>query len=564
MKISKMLLWLLMALLPMNALAVTEGVVEQAPDVDLSTYTEWTVQSTKVYLPDIAMYADRVMTAVPDFSTVVPRPTLIPLPTDDGNGIARPTMTPTPMPTETGNGTEDREPVNWSQVQPTPMPAPADLTFILQDGTLFTEGEENRIRHIQAERAAGIVRHASVSDRIVLVSFSGFPTAVMASGEVKAAYAEDGTWFLYLADGNGAQIKSTENGILALPGDMALFLVDPADYDGETWYLMLPARELTEMELLAVFDVFDLLGQSFDPGSVNIRNCCRGLSYNRALRPEEAERSGRLSQLVYSDLIPGNIKTDGNRNLVLCCGTDPMFFLRPYSSMTDEELLMEINVNNQDVMDRITEREAREMLNRYFGFPLSMACVSYLHGYDTLVVEGIRKEDQQIMMKHADSIMGAEFEVSEDADSLIFVDVCFDDVLEGRMIYVKYVNIPKTENEYDAASVYRMDTMEKYPELCAAADRFAERYFGKNGLHGWCQASDDPPILPHTVLPAKPYMILYTYTDEILLSMTVEEDGLVREANMHFFNGSADLMRKMEEYPEKYVRLGDVLAELDM
>lgn len=591
MKISKWLsLLMAVTMLPLNALAVTEGVVEQAPDVNLSTYTEWAAQSADAYLPDAAMYANLMPLNVPANPTLVPGPTVTlmpdavviteiseqeinwtkvqptPMPEDV---LPQPTITPmlspepSPMPDDVLTATDTQD-MNWHMVPPTPTPAPGypvSFDFILPAGRLFTLGEQDRIKHIIAERAKGFVRHPDNSDMVVLMPSDVLQTATAASDQPEI----NNKWSVSCTDGSHVQTQQTD-AALTVPGDMALCQINPDDFDGESWYLMLPARELTEDELLAVFDAFDLINQPFDPDAINIRNCCRGLAYNRALRTEEIERLDRLNQLVRNDLIPQNINFDSSRNLVICCVTGERLFLRPYSSMKDEELLQEINISNQDAdreaINKTAERKAREMLNRYFGFPLSMACAGYIYGRDTLVVETILKEDHQIMMKHIDNVIGAEFKLSEDADSLIFVDVCFDDVPEGRMIYVKYVNIPKVE--YDAASVYRIETADKYPELYAAADRFAKRYFGKYSLQEWYQATDDrQQILPHTVLPVKPYMILYTFTDEAVFSMTVEEDGVVREANVHFFNDSADLMREIAEHPKQYIRLEDVLAELD-
>lgn len=557
MKISKWLsLLMAVTMLPLNALAVTEGVVEQAPDVNLSTYTEWAAQSADAYLPDAAMYADLMPSNIPVQATLVPRTTTTPMPD------AKPTPTPiiieiseqdwcmvqpTPMPVdpESDLGVQAIDP--WTMVQPTPMPAEfaAGSAFVFENGTLFTTGELDRIQHIQAERDAGYVRHSVESDMVVLVPYG-------------VRQKTENAWLVSKADGSGMQAQSAA---ITLLGDMALCQVNPMDYDGETWYLMLPARELTENDLLAVFDAFDLIGLTFDPSQISIRNCCRGLGYNRALQADETMRAETLSQLVYNDLIPSEIDMGGNRNLVLCCKNGSVFFLRPYSSMRDEELVQEVNINSRPVIEKIIEREARELLNKYFDFPLSMACNGYTFGNGSLPVQGITTDEHRLVLKQSDSIAGVSFDLSQDSDSYSYVDVYFDDVLEGRVLSVVYTNMPRYEGEMDDPSIYRLKTDEKSPELLTVAEQFAGRYFSKFALDRWYQATGDQLIHIFSAVPVKPYMILYTYTDDALFMLTIEEDGTLREAAVYFFDRSVDLAKEMAEHPDDY-GFGDVLAEM--
>lgn len=587
--------------------------VLQAPDVNLSTYTEWAAQSADAYLPDAAMYADLMMSNIPVNPTVVPLPTATPMPDAE--------LEPTPIPVIIE--ISDQE-ISWPMVQSTPVPAEfvTGSGFVLEDDTLFTAGEQNRIQHIQAERAAGYVRHADGSDMVVLVSCSELHTAVAASDQYEASRADDGSWLISKADSSGdpiriqvrengyaitglgktsmfwasvddnhkgyvmlsacemdvihtddgtlllqnsdgsdMQILTMDNDPITLPSDMALCQVNPADYDGETWYLMLPARELTENDLLAVFDAFDLIGLTFDPSQISIRNCCRGLGYNRALQADETMRAETLSQLVYNDLIPSEIDMGGNRNLVLCCKNGSVFFLRPYSSMRDEELVQEVNINSRPVIEKIIEREARELLNKYFDFPLSLACNGYTFGNGSLPVQGITTDEHRLVLKQSDSFAGVSFDLSQDSDSYSYVDVTFDDVLEGRVLSVVYTNVPMYKGEIDDSSIYRLKTDEKYPELLTVAEQFAGRYFSKFALDRWYQATGDQLIHIFSAVPVKPYMILYTYTDDALYMLTIEEDGIVREAAVYFFDRSVDLAKEMAEHPDDY-GFGDVLAEM--
>lgn len=570
MKISKWISLLLAVILPMNALAVTEGEVEQAPDVDLTTYTEWMSHGTDAYLPDAAMYADRIMTEAQIHDMVTPQPTITPMPFPESTPmpedvLPQPTTTPmlspepSPIPEDDLTGTDTQD-TNWPMVLPTPTPAPGYpeyFDFLLPEGKLFTIGEQERIQHIMAERAKGFVRHPDNSDMVVLMPSDVFQTTLATTDQSEI----NNKWSVFYTDGSHVQTQQTDAALM-VPGDMALCQVNPDDFDGESWYLVLPARELTENELLAVFDAFELINLPFNPNAINIRNCSRGLAYNRALHTEEIERLDRLYQLVRSDLIPSNIDFNNSRNLIIYCVTGERLFLRPYSSMKDEELLLEINIGNQDAkrdaINKMTEREAREMLSKYFCFPLSMERVGYIEYSDFLIVDGIKKDSQQIVLKQASSAIGAEFILSEDAGSFAFIDVCLD--YEGRMLFVQYMNIPKVDNNYGTITINCIDTDEKYPTLCTVAEQFAEQYFNKFGLTEWYQATGEKLVQFHSIAPTKPYMTLYTCTDEALFVLTIEEDGTVREADVHFFDHTSDLAQEMTDHPEEY-HLWDMLAE---
>lgn len=230
--------------------------------------------------------------------------------------------------------------------------------------------------------------------------------------------------------------------------------------------------------------------------------------------------------------------------------------------MKDEELLLEINIGNQDAkrdaINKMTEREAREMLSKYFCFPLSMERVGYIEYSDFLIVDGIKKDSQQIVLKQASSAIGAEFILSEDAGSFAFIDVCLD--YEGRMLFVQYMNIPKVDNNYGTITINCIDTDEKYPTLCTVAEQFAEQHFNKLGLTEWYQATGEKLVQFHSIAPTKPYMTLYTCTDEALFVLTIEENGTVREADVHFFDHTSDLAQEMTDHPEEY-HLWDMLAE---
>lgn len=55
--------------------------------------------------------------------------------------------------------------------------------------------------------------------------------------------------------------------------------------------------------------------------------------------------------------------------------------------------------------------------------------------------------------------------------------------------------------------------------------------------------------------------MFYTYTDDALFILTIEEEGMVREAPVYFFDRSVDLAKEMAEHPDDY-EFGNVLPEM--
>lgn len=131
-----------------------------------------------------------------------------------------------------------------------------------------------------------------------------------------------------------------------------VYPLDPAEYAGETFYVILPDRQMDRSDLQNLMAAFDQLGISFDPDSLNFRNCARGsslasgyssreLSYEEQLRMDTLRaliRRGKLdSETVVPDYpfrtalvhMPGYEKDD-------YYFTPFCFF--PYRSMTDNEL----------------------------------------------------------------------------------------------------------------------------------------------------------------------------------------------------------------------------------
>lgn len=172
---------------------------------------------------------------------------------------------------------------------------------------------------------------------------------------------------------------------------VGVYALDPADYQGECAYVLLPVRLLTDDELLGLIDAFAQLDLSFDTDSLSWRNCARGGAMNctRGDTAEERERVKTLTALYQQQgLRPEHtlspLPSDGGLGFI---GTAPKdaahiteFLFVPYRSMTDEELLERIqhkigeDVPDQALMDQY-ERQTRQQLTALLGAPLSLKLV---------------------------------------------------------------------------------------------------------------------------------------------------------------------------------------------
>ncbi len=177
-----------------------------------------------------------------------------------------------------------------------------------------------------------------------------------------------------------------EVGVYSLPRDQ---------YEGEAVYVLLPVRELTQDELLAIIAAYDELGLPFTADSLSYRSCMRGggANANRPMAAEEWDRYQLLLNLYKRQgLRPEGtglpIPSESGCGLVKLhedsfCGLDE-FQLLPSRSLTDEELLVIIRTQygedfNVDASAFLQyEIQTRKEMTRLFSAPPSME----MHGED--------------------------------------------------------------------------------------------------------------------------------------------------------------------------------------
>ena len=94
---------------------------------------------------------------------------------------------------------------------------------------------------------------------------------------------------------------------------VGVYPLDPNDFDGETFYVILPDSMLSDEQMLSLIAGFKQLGIPFNPESLNERNCTR-LSYwggTRSLSPEEQERlTVQKARIVRGQLKRTDIKPE--------------------------------------------------------------------------------------------------------------------------------------------------------------------------------------------------------------------------------------------------------------
>lgn len=126
---------------------------------------------------------------------------------------------------------------------------------------------------------------------------------------------------------------------------VGVYPLNPADYDGETYYVLLPKdTPLADNQILALIAAFEELGIPFDPDSLGGRNCHRdSTNESRELSMEERQRLETIRMLVRRGTLKRENVPEGTADYGIPrpgAVSDDWFFLYPYRSMTDDELTL--------------------------------------------------------------------------------------------------------------------------------------------------------------------------------------------------------------------------------
>ena len=286
-----------------------------------------------------------------------------------------PTLTPTPRPA----------------VQSTPTPTQnvtvPDLPAVSTNNTL----EENiavllptlapavslQIIETENEYAIDLEAYYAGDYNLSVTSYqmpAMIPDEIQRTSEAKARYAAG---------------ERPEKQILNLTENVSIGVYElPADqYQGESTFVILPNRELTDDELLQLVDAFAVLQLDFNPSNLSWRNCMRGgsIECTRGFTQDEMERSSSLRNLYQRGMIaPEGTMTplpahDGFGSIELnpdeFCGMSHFRFF-PARRLTDEELLQYVAPMLDNQLATAGEYAAweiqlRQQLYLIMGTPLS-------------------------------------------------------------------------------------------------------------------------------------------------------------------------------------------------
>ncbi len=176
-------------------------------------------------------------------------------------------------------------------------------------------------------------------------------------------------------------LDKTENVVVAV------YALDPAQYQGENVFVLIPGRELTDEELLEIIDGYAQLGLTFDADGFSWRNCMRGggIECTRGWAGDESERYQTIAELYRRQgLRPETPFTsspsdDGMGEVTLNAdeysGLDSYRFW-PARRMTDNELLQVASVWQKIDAEagdyNANEQLARRQLSKLLGAPLAL------------------------------------------------------------------------------------------------------------------------------------------------------------------------------------------------
>lgn len=169
-----------------------------------------------------------------------------------------------------------------------------------------------------------------------------------------------------------------------------VYALDPADFAGRTFYVILPDFQMNQDQLLSLISAFDELGIPFDPDSLDSTNCVRGtpILYNyatRTLSPSEQSRLEELKKMVRSGVFDRESFTAPSTSRS-CQVHLPgysrdlyeylhPFCFYPYRAMTDNELaaFALAQETEWEVRPDLLEKSSRKFAHKVFPLPLSMS-----------------------------------------------------------------------------------------------------------------------------------------------------------------------------------------------
>ena len=145
-----------------------------------------------------------------------------------------------------------------------------------------------------------------------------------------------------LAAVEAGDVAREEISYLPKEGEMKIgvYPLDPGDFCGETFYVLLPDRKLEDNDLLYLISCFRELGIPFEPKEWTSRCCQRGSYVQGTTRSLSEEENIRMTALRHQTA--AGMLTEADIHPETECRSIPTWFgpitLYPYRRMTDDEL----------------------------------------------------------------------------------------------------------------------------------------------------------------------------------------------------------------------------------
>ncbi len=268
--------------------------------------------------------------------------------------------------------------------------------------------------------------------------------------------------------------------------EAGVYRLNPEDFDGNTFYVILPYSRMDRNQLMSLISAFEELGIPFDPESLNNTNCARGTSLlsNAATRGLTADEMNRMEE-IRKQIRRGIFDTDAFTAASSCRSVQVQlpgysssaydylepFSFYPYRAMTDAELatFALAQETTWEIRPDLLEKKARQYAHQVIALPLSMAARDgsrYAYSADYIEyrsIFGIESETDGMY----DSPDETPYEVMVEQDLIRRGDDFPEEPYLARVL----VDYPAMYSARPAGS-----TKCSEEELKTAAQRWAEKY----------------------------------------------------------------------------------------
>lgn len=160
---------------------------------------------------------------------------------------------------------------------------------------------------------------------------------------------------------------------------IGVYPLDPEDFHGQTFYVILPTQRLSDDQLLSLIAAFDELGIPFDPDALGAWTCFRPFySYGatRKMTDEENARMVSIKRQVIHGIISGDDIHPESSCRTVKTGLG-VFCFYPYRRMTDDELAAFAFAKEDpwpqdpDLMEQTARDFAQDVINLPFSMELT-------------------------------------------------------------------------------------------------------------------------------------------------------------------------------------------------